>query len=65
MREPEAQAILDEVSQDRRIQAQMLTRYVKPSGNGYRIKLMLRKSRILTIRLPEEWHDIKCIWSGL
>jgi hypothetical protein len=65
MKKIEAQAVMQDASQDKRIEAQLSTRYVQASGNGYRVTLVLRKLRVVTIRLPEEWESIKTVWSDL
>jgi hypothetical protein len=65
MKKQEADAILQDVSLDRRIQAQVDTRYVRASGNGYRVQLVLRKLRVVTIRGFEEWPDVKKAWTEM
>jgi hypothetical protein len=66
MKREEARSIIDEARQDRRLDAELDSRWTLRHKNAYHVKLTLRKFQTsITAKRSGDWQEIKQLWKDL
>lgn len=67
MKFDQAQQVIDEASQDKRLNVELDARRTrKNTTGGYRVKVTLRKFQTsITATKPEDWQEIRQLWQDL